>query len=418
MLATKPASSLFKIGRVEYVTRLLMKHLARGADLDSSVMLVSKTLFYKIRAREMMEVAVAKKTLARGARRYFFFKYDYDALREATENTAFYAFKSYIQFDKKTDRQNIMTLMANVVRHKFQSDLEDNLMYINNGFRLSIEVVKLTTPYMLVYRPSIFTLYRQEGTLRVPVVTTRYARQSALILDAVATQRAMMAEFPNTRWARHNNLSPNLYKVLRNAQILQVQQFNAPLESVRNEEANTYISISQKRIDKTTFSSKLMERGYSHRIGNKHESLVYAITKGIISIVGDHYFEAYNTLKNNHHSVTQRDSVNQLNKSYPFQKRLLWVNKVLLIPTRMAITITTNSYDVIHSWFVPGLGMKLDCVPGRATHHTIYVEYMGYYYGQCAEVCGRRHHHMPIKIRAIPFKFFEYWWKQTLYGAW
>lgn len=74
----------------------------------------------------------------------------------------------------------------------------------------------------------------------------------------------------------------------------------------------------------------------------------------------------------------------------------------------MAITIITNSYDVIHSWFIPGLGLKMDCVPGRSTHHTIYIEKQGYYYGQCAEVCGRRHHHMPIKILAVPYRYFVF----------
>lgn len=96
-------------------------------------------------------------------------------------------------------------------------------------------------------------------------------------------------------------------------------------------------------------------------------------------------------------------------RSYYHNKRLLWVNKQIILPTDMPLTIITNSYDVIHSWFLPGLGLKLDCVPGRATHHTIYIERSGYYYGQCAEICGRRHHHMPIKILALPFSHFLYW---------
>ena len=93
-----------------------------------------------------------------------------------------------------------------------------------------------------------------------------------------------------------------------------------------------------------------------------------------------------------------------------YSKRLLRVKRTLVIPAHVNITAITNSYDVCHSWFIPGLGLKLDCVPGRATHHTFYVDNVGFYYGQCAEICGRYHHHMPIRICALPFEHFLVWW--------
>lgn len=93
-----------------------------------------------------------------------------------------------------------------------------------------------------------------------------------------------------------------------------------------------------------------------------------------------------------------------------YSKRLLRVKRTLVIPAHVNITAITNSYDVCHSWFIPGLGLKLDCVPGRATHHTFYVDNVGFYYGQCAEICGRYHHHMPIRVCALPFEHFLVWW--------
>lgn len=48
----------------------------------------------------------------------------------------------------------------------------------------------------------------------------------------------------------------------------------------------------------------------------------------------------------------------------------------------------------------------MDCVPGRSTHHTFYIDNVGLYYGQCAEICGRFHHHMPIRVCALPFDQF------------
>jgi len=93
-----------------------------------------------------------------------------------------------------------------------------------------------------------------------------------------------------------------------------------------------------------------------------------------------------------------------------YSKRMLRVKRTLVIPAHVNITAITNSYDVCHSWFIPGLGLKLDCVPGRATHHTFYVDNVGFYYGQCAEICGRYHHHMPIRVCALPFEHFLVWW--------
>jgi heme/copper-type cytochrome/quinol oxidase subunit 2 len=92
-------------------------------------------------------------------------------------------------------------------------------------------------------------------------------------------------------------------------------------------------------------------------------------------------------------------------------RRLLRTKRTLVLPAHVNLTIITNSYDVVHSWFVPGLGLKMDCVPGRSTHHTFYIDNIGFYYGQCAEICGRYHHHMPIRICALPFEHFVVWWQ-------
>ena len=90
--------------------------------------------------------------------------------------------------------------------------------------------------------------------------------------------------------------------------------------------------------------------------------------------------------------------------------RLLRSRRVLVLPAHVNITVITNSFDVVHSWHIPGLGLKMDCLPGRATHHTMYIDNVGLYYGQCAEICGRYHHHMPIRVCALPFEHFLVWW--------
>jgi heme/copper-type cytochrome/quinol oxidase subunit 2 len=91
-------------------------------------------------------------------------------------------------------------------------------------------------------------------------------------------------------------------------------------------------------------------------------------------------------------------------------RRIIRTKRTLVLPAHINITLITNSFDIVHSWFIPGLGIKLDCVPGRSTHHTFYVDNVGFYYGQCAEICGRYHHHMPIRVCALPFEHFLVWW--------
>lgn len=102
----------------------------------------------------------------------------------------------------------------------------------------------------------------------------------------------------------------------------------------------------------------------------------------------------------------KKTDVNNLN----INRRMLRTRRTLVLPAHVNLTAVTNSFDVIHSWFIPGLGLKMDCIPGRSTHHTFFIDNVGFYYGQCAEVCGRYHHHMPIRICALPFDHFLLWW--------
>ena len=74
-------------------------------------------------------------------------------------------------------------------------------------------------------------------------------------------------------------------------------------------------------------------------------------------------YQLYNSVKNNKYK-TELISVS-------LGRRLLRTKRTLVLPAHINITLITSSYDVVHSWFVPGLGLKIDCVPGRSTHHTL-----------------------------------------------
>jgi len=81
--------------------------------------------------------------------------------------------------------------------------------------------------------------------------------------------------------------------------------------------------------------------------------------------------------------------------------RNLEVDNALVIPVKTNVRIIVTSTDVIHSWTVPSLGIKIDAVPGRTNTGTLYIKREGRFFGQCSEICGKGHAVMPIVVSAV-----------------
>ena len=90
----------------------------------------------------------------------------------------------------------------------------------------------------------------------------------------------------------------------------------------------------------------------------------------------------------------------------PGEVRLLEVDKALVLPSQVHIRFLVTAEDVIHSFAVPSLGIKIDGLPGRLNQTTTYIKRPGVYFGQCSEICGVGHGFMPIKIIALPADSF------------
>uniref|UniRef100_UPI0030DF61DB cytochrome c oxidase subunit II n=1 Tax=Haemadipsa hainana TaxID=909595 RepID=UPI0030DF61DB len=86
--------------------------------------------------------------------------------------------------------------------------------------------------------------------------------------------------------------------------------------------------------------------------------------------------------------------------------RLLEVDNRLFVPYNKDIRMIISSSDVIHSWTIPSLGIKVDAVPGRLNQIAMNILYPSILYGQCSEICGANHSFMPICIEAINTKDF------------
>lgn len=86
----------------------------------------------------------------------------------------------------------------------------------------------------------------------------------------------------------------------------------------------------------------------------------------------------------------------------------------IYIPTGQKILLKLTSADVIHSWWVPELGRKLDMIPGIDNYMWFYADKEGEYLGTCSEFCGVQHARMRIRVTALNSEAFEIWQQQQL----
>ena len=91
------------------------------------------------------------------------------------------------------------------------------------------------------------------------------------------------------------------------------------------------------------------------------------------------------------------------------QFRLLDVDNKVIVPTDTHVRLIVTGADVIHSFAVPSLGIKIDAVPGRLNQTSILCERTGTFYGQCSEICGVWHGFMPIAIEAVSVQDYLAW---------
>jgi len=89
--------------------------------------------------------------------------------------------------------------------------------------------------------------------------------------------------------------------------------------------------------------------------------------------------------------------------------RLLEVDNRVVLPVESHVRLVITGADVIHSWAVPSLGLKLDAIPGRLNQVGVYIQRPGIYRGMCSELCGVNHAYMPIVVEAVSLDDFIKW---------
>lgn len=89
--------------------------------------------------------------------------------------------------------------------------------------------------------------------------------------------------------------------------------------------------------------------------------------------------------------------------------RLLDVDNRIILPINSQIRILVTAADVLHSWTIPALGVKIDAIPGRLNQTNFLINRPGIFFGQCSEICGSNHSFIPIVIERVPSNYFINW---------
>ncbi len=89
--------------------------------------------------------------------------------------------------------------------------------------------------------------------------------------------------------------------------------------------------------------------------------------------------------------------------------RLLEVDNPVVLPVGTVVRILVTGSDVLHSWFLPSMGVQEYAVIGRTNESWLSIDREGTYYGQCNQICGVNHPFMPIEIKAVSKDDFAKW---------
>lgn len=105
--------------------------------------------------------------------------------------------------------------------------------------------------------------------------------------------------------------------------------------------------------------------------------------------------------------------------SYNFNKfnyfRLIDVDNRVILPFNVNIRLLITSSDVIHSWTIPSIGIKIDATPGRLNQINLISSRPSLNFGQCSEICGINHRFIPIIIESTNLYHFLNWIKSYIY---
>jgi cytochrome c oxidase subunit II len=92
-----------------------------------------------------------------------------------------------------------------------------------------------------------------------------------------------------------------------------------------------------------------------------------------------------------------------------FDEKLPYSFTTMVVPEHTTVVLDIQSTDVIHSWWVPSLGGKVDAVPGYTTYTWFKALHTGKFRGQCAQLCGTNHAAMIAFVKVVTPAQYQAW---------
>ena len=113
-----------------------------------------------------------------------------------------------------------------------------------------------------------------------------------------------------------------------------------------------------------------------------------------VKVIGHQWYWSYE------HSTLEPLTVDRF-MAPSLDARLIETTLPLVVPANTSIRVIVTSADVIHSWAVPALGLKVDAIPARLNQTFFIAKRLGPFVGQCSEICGVNHSFIPILVSVL-----------------
>ena len=143
--------------------------------------------------------------------------------------------------------------------------------------------------------------------------------------------------------------------------------------------------------------SNVPEFDFHPYVQNFIESVYFWKRVGLL----DSFYKYMVGMEYTHNYIVDSRLVDESLVVFANKSRLLSADYPLVLPLNQPIRILASSSDVLHSFAIPSLGIKIDAAPGRLNQVSAIINRFGIMYGQCSEICGYNHYAMPIHIEVV-----------------
>lgn len=129
-----------------------------------------------------------------------------------------------------------------------------------------------------------------------------------------------------------------------------------------------------------------------------------------VNVIGNQWYWTYelNAVMGSMKYVSNLGTLDESDASTKGYSRLLVTTSAVSVPVGLKTSFFITSNDVAHSWAIPGLGLKIDAIPGRINLKTLVASRLGLYSGMCSELCGIEHGFMPISLQVLTLSKWGY----------